>query len=643
MQNLKTARAEESFYSGLLPDPILTVSEWSDSYRMLSQRASAEPGKWRTSRTPYLKEIMDCLSSLNPVQEVVFMKGAQVGGSECGFNWIAYVIDYAPAPMMMVLPTVELAKRGSKQRIAPLIEESPRLKEKVKDARSRDSGNTLLAKEFPGGLLVMTGANSAVGLRSLPARYLFLDEIDAYPGDVDGEGDPVNLAEARTRTFARRKWFKVSTPTVGGRSRIEASYENSDKRKYFVPCPHCKEAQVLKWAQLKWEEKKPDTVRYICEFCRGEIDEHHKTWMLENGRWVAENPGVRGGRVAGFHINSLYSPVGWFSWRDAVELFLKSKGNSAMLRGFVNTCLGETWKEKGDAPDWKRIYERREQYALNIIPKQALFITAGADVQKDRIEAEIVAWGRDKQSWSIDKRVFHGDTATDEPWRKLNELLNEEWPHEGGLALQIKTLAVDSGYNTQHVYSWARQHSIMRVIVVKGVEGQNTALGHPKAMDINIRGKNIKRGARLWTVGTNLLKDELYSWLKLDKPIDGDPYPSGYCHFPEYEDEYFKQLTAEQLFARTVKGYTRYQWEKTRERNEALDMRVYARAAAIAFGIDRFNDKQWARMADELGISLESKKSPLSQTPSSNKTKPPSATSEQKANPKLRKKKSNFW
>ena len=237
----------KAFDRGLRPDPLLTVSEWADRHRRLSGKGASEPGPWRTSRAPYLKEIMDCLSPASKVERVVVMKGAQIGLSECGNNWIGYVIHHAPGPMLAVLPTVEMAKRNSKQRIDPLIEESPILRELVRPARSRDSGNTMLAKEFPGGMLVMTGANSAVGLRSMPVRYLFLDEVDGYPGDLDGEGDPVTLAEARTRTFSRRKILIVSTPTIKGASRIEREYEASDQRRYFVPCPVCREHQWLKF------------------------------------------------------------------------------------------------------------------------------------------------------------------------------------------------------------------------------------------------------------------------------------------------------------------------------------------------------------------------------------------------------------
>ena len=263
---------------GLTPDPDFTVSAWADRHRILSPRGANEAGPWRTSRTPYLQELMDALSPRHPAQRVVFMKGSQLGASESGCNWIGYVIHHAPGPMLAVQPTVELAKRFSQQRIDPLIEESPALREKVAPSRSRDAGNTVLSKEFPGGILVMTGANSAVGLRSMPVRYLFLDEVDAYPPSADDEGDPVALAEARTRTFSwRRKVFLASTPTIKGLSRIEREYEASDQRRYFVPCPHCGERQHLRFERLRWQKGQPETAAYICERCETPIAEHHKT------------------------------------------------------------------------------------------------------------------------------------------------------------------------------------------------------------------------------------------------------------------------------------------------------------------------------------------------------------------------------
>jgi phage terminase large subunit GpA-like protein len=589
--------------AGARPDPLLTISQWADRYRWLSQRASAEHGRWRTERTPYLREIMDCLSPMSLIERTVFMKGAQIGGTECGNNWMGYIIHQAPGPMMAVQPTVEMAKRNSKQRIDPLIEESEVLRKLVRDPRSRDSGNTVLSKDFPGGVLVMTGANSAVGLRSMAARYLFLDEVDAYPGDVEGEGDPITLAMARTRTFARRKVFLVSTPKITGMSRIESAYEESDQRKYWVPCPTCREFQILKFAQLRWPKGDPQSAVYICEHCGQEIRNHQKQSMLARGEWRA---GAKGdGRTAGFHISSLYSPVGWFSWGDAAKQFEQAQKNPALLQVFVNTVLGETWTLLGEAPEWQKLYDRREDYKVGLVPRGGLFLTAGADVQKDRIEVEITAWGRGKESWSVDYRVFEGDTSRAAVWEKLTGLLNESFTTESGLELPIMQLAVDSGFATIEVYQWARRQG-GRVLVIKGDSRTPSLIGSASPVEVGPMGAKLKRGVRVWPVNSGMAKEELYRWLRQDRPTDEDvakgiPFPSGYCHFPRYSEEYFKQITAEQLVTKIVKGYRRHEWQKMRERNEALDCRVYARAAAGRVGIDRFQEKHWTDLERRVG------------------------------------------
>jgi len=491
------AEIERAWREGLTPDPLLTVSEWSDRHRMLSSKASAEPGRWRTSRTPYLKAIMDCLSPTSPVERVVFMKAAQLGATEMGSNWIGYVIHHAPGPMMAVWPTVEMAKRNSKQRIDPLIEESGVLAELIAPARSRDSGNTILAKEFRGGVLVMTGANSAVGLRSMPVRYLFLDEVDGYPLDVEGEGDAISLAEARTRTFARRKIFIVSTPTISGASAIEREYEASDQRRYFVPCPHCSHRQWLRFEQLRWEKGQPESAAYVCESCDAPILEHHKTWMLEHGEWRALAP-ENGAKTAGFHLSSLYSPVGWRSWREIAvtwELVVsKESGSAAAIKTFKNTELGETWVEEGEAPDWQRLVERREDYPVGSIPPGGLLLVGGADVQKDRIEASIWAFGRGKESWLVEHRVLMGDTARDAVWKQLADLLAENWTHASGAALPLARFALDTGFATQEAYTFVRTCRDPRVMAVKGVARGAALIGTPTAVDISKGGKKLRRG-----------------------------------------------------------------------------------------------------------------------------------------------------
>lgn len=586
----------DGFNAGLKPEPLMNISEWADKYRILSQKASAEPGKWRTSRTPYLKEIMDCLSPYSGIEKVVFMKGAQVGGTEVGNNFLGYIVHLSPGPIMMVMPTVDGAKRTSKTRIDPMFAAIPEINGLISTRRSKDASNTTLMKEFQGGVLVLTGANSAIGLRSMPVRYIFLDEIDAYKGDVEGEGDPVNLAIKRTSTFNRRKIFMVSTPTVQGVSRIEYEFNLSDQRHYIVPCPHCKNKQVLKWKQIHWENNAPKTAVYICEFCGGIIEEHYKTWMLENGEWQRFNPESN---VAGFHLSSLYSPVGWFSWSDAVKQFLDANKKDNLLKVWVNTVLGETWLEKGEAPEWQILFDRREDYPQEIIPRGGLFLTAGADVQKDRIECEVVAWGRNKESWSVGYFIINGDTARDSVWNELTEFAHHYFEHSSGIMLPISRFAIDSGFATQQVYDWVRKQPLNFAMAVKGIDSGVTPLGLPTRVDLNINGKKMRRGAKVWAVGTSILKSELYQYLRLTRNED-ESYPAGYCHFPKYDSEYFKQLTAEQLVTKVVRGYQKREWQKTRERNEALDCRIYARAASISYGIEQFTETKWKNLEKAL-------------------------------------------
>ena len=602
---------ERAWREGLTPDPLLTVSEWADRHRVLSSKASSEPGRWRTSRTPYLKAIMDCLSPTSPIERVVFMKGAQVGATETGSNWIGYVIHHAPGPMMAVWPTVEMAKRNSKQRIDPLIEESGVLAELIAPARSRDSGNTILAKEFRGGVLVMTGANSAVGLRSMPVRYLFLDEVDGYPLDVEGEGDAISLAEARTRTFARRKIFIVSTPTISGASAIEREYESSDQRRYFVPCPHCSHRQWLRFEQLRWEKGQPESAAYVCESCDAPISEHHKTWMLEHGEWRALAP-ENGAKTAGFHLSSLYSPVGWRSWREiavAWELAVsKESGSAAAIKTFKNTELGETWVEEGEAPDWQRLVERREDYPVGSIPPGGLLLAGGADVQKDRIEASIWAFGRGKESWLVEHRVLMGDTAGDAVWKQLADLLAENWTHASGAAMPLARFALDTGFATQEAYTFVRASRDPRVMAIKGVARGAALIGTPTAVDISKGGKKLRRGIKVFTVAVGIAKLEFYNNLRKSADVGEDGltpvFPAGFVHLPKIDAEFIQQLCAEQLITRRDRnGFPVREWQKMRERNEALDCYVYARAAASSAGLDRFEERHWRELERQLGMA----------------------------------------
>jgi phage terminase large subunit GpA-like protein len=619
---------------GIRPDPDLTVSQWADAHRKLSSRASAEPGQYRTARTPYLREIMDALSPNHPAQRVTFMKAAQVGATEAGNNWIGFVIHHAPGPMLAVLPTLEMAKRTSRGRIDPLIEDSPALKEQVSPARSRDAGNSMLSKEFPGGILVLTGANSATGLRSMPARYVCLDEVDAYPASADEEGDPVTLAEARTTTFAhRRKVFMVSTPTIRGLSRIEREFEASDQRRYFVPCPHCNHRQWLRFERLRWAKEQPETAAYVCTVCERPIAEHHKTDMLARGEWRA-TAASKDPHAIGFHLSALYSPIGWKSWEQIARDWLAAQGSDEMLRAARNTLLGETWTESGEAPEWQRLADRRRSFPAQI-PAGGLFLTAGADVQKDRIEVDIWAWGRGLESWLVDHIVIPGGPDNPACWDQLTALLGQTWAHEKGANMTLAKLAIDTGYESAAVYAWSRKQGIAQVAPVKGVEGFNraTPVSGPTFVDATVNGRKLKRGARLWTVATATFKAETYRYLRVERPSEPDaPAPAGTIHLPDWADsEWLKQLVAEQLVTvRNKRGYAHQEWQKMRERNEALDTRIYARAAAWILGADRFDERMWRQLEKQAGVET------LAVTPTAAPEKPTTPQAGQVTTPRRR-------
>ena len=589
-----------AFQQGLQPEPDYTVSEWADAHRMLSQKASAEPGRWRTDRTPYLREILDCLSPSSPVQRVVFMAGAQVGKSEAGNNWIGFVIQHAPGPMMLIQPTVDTAKRFSKQRLAPMMEETPVLRERIADNRSRDSGNTQMVKEFQGGVLVITGANSAVGLRSMPVRYLFCDEVDAYPADIENEGDPISLAERRTATFARRKIYLCSTPTVKDVSRIEREYLASDQRRFFLPCPHCEHMQHLRWAQIKWQNDDPSTTAYVCEECGSFIEERHKTKMLAGGEWRATSTGEP--RVAGFHISSLYSPAGWKSWADCAAEFILCKNDAPSLKTWVNTVLGETWEEEySNKIGVDALQARVEFYEPATAPARVLCITAGVDVQDNRLAIVIRGWGRDEESWTIDHQEIHGDPSKPELWKQLDDLLLRPIPHEIAEPLTIASVSIDSGgHYTHEVYAYARERKTRRFMAIKGQSQKaKPAIGKPTRVDINFKGKVLKNSAEVWPVGTDTIKSVIYGRLKLNE--EG----AGFYHFHAgLSNEYFEQLTAEKQITRYVKGFPIREWtKKSGARNEVLDCEVYAYAALQAMYM-RYNRRT---MFEQMEAALQLK------------------------------------
>jgi len=565
-----TEEITNNFYDELNPPPELTIHEWADRYRVLSTEASSEPGPWRTSRFPYLKEIMYVLSPQSNVEEVVCMKGSQLGLTELALNLMGYTIHWDPKPILYIQKTLDAVLKFSSQRFSKSLQNTPEVYERLpKKGSVTDDTNTKLLKNFRGGVLIMGGANSAASLRSMPIAVLILDEEDSYEANIEEEGDPTLLAERRTANFPNRKIFHLSTPKVKETSRIEPLFEDGDQRFYYVPCPFCNYYQTIKWGNIVWDNNDPKTVRLTCEKCRKAIKEHHKTYMLENGEWRATYPGRE---IVSFHINSLYSPLGFYSWEKAVILWLKYRKdlNTEILRVIINTIFGETYSESGKTVDYTGLSSHKEIYPAPV-PRGAVVLTAGVDIQEDRIEAEVVGWGQNEESWSIEYVRFVGDIEDKFIWKQLDEFLNQTWKHQDGVDLNIACVGLDSGYKTRKVYKFCSTRLFRRIFPVKGMGGWGKGL-------INRPSKLNQDGVWLYLVYVDEVKSKIYSQLKVEAV---GKY--GYCHFPEkseYDTAYFKMLTSEKLLRKMVGGKFKLSWHLTAgRRNEALDCRCYALAA----------------------------------------------------------------
>lgn len=562
---------DAAWRDGLTPEPQLTVTEWADANRILPG-ANAEPGPWRTSRVPYLAEIMNCLSTGSTVERVVLMKGAQTGGTEAGLNAIGYWIAHAPGLILTVWPSLDMVRRNSRTRIDPLIQTTPALKAKIVPARSRDPGNSMGIKEFPGGALVMTGANSAVALRSTAARYLVLDEIDGYPAEAGREGDPVALAIQRTVSFrGRRKIFLCSTPTEAGVSRIEKAFQESDQRRYFVPCPHCEAFQTLSWRGVTWPDGEPRKAFYACEACGGVIEEKDKHVMLAAGQWRATAEGD--GLTAGFHLSALYSP--FESWGQIAVDFIAAKNDPSRLKAWVNLKLGEPYEDRDTAPLSPDALQARGAACdapwTDLLPDGVAVVTAGADVQQDRIEIEFVGWGRGEESWSLDYTIIHGDTSRPDVWAALDRLLLRRFRHPRAVPdLPVLAAAIDSGFRTDTVMQFCAPRLNRRVWPVKGRSG-------PGIPPWPRRPPKVRKGgvAPVFILGVDALKGTLLSRLRIE-----ESGPAA-CHWPvDREYLWFQGLVAERPVRRYTRGVARIEWvPDPGVRNEPLDARIYATAA----------------------------------------------------------------
>ena len=547
------------------PPPSLTISQWADKFRILSTESSSEAGKFETSRAIFQKEIMDSINEPT-INEVVVMSCSQVGKTEILLNAIGYYISYAPSPILMVQPTLEMARAWSQDRLAPMIRDSDILKLKVAEVKSKDSANTVLHKIFDGGHITACGANSPASLASRPIKIVLCDEIDRYPPTAGSEGDPVMLAKRRSTTFWDSKLVMTSTPTVKGNSQIEAAYERSDKRLFYVPCHKCKKKQVLKWSQVQWEKDKPQTVRYICEKCETKWTDLQRITNISKGKWKASEK--FNGR-AGFRINGLYSV--WVTMEEAAREFLMAKKQPETLRVFVNTYLGETWEDEGERIDDLGLYEKREDYT---IPNEVILLTAGVDIQDDRLEVEIVGWGLEEETWSIDYYIVYGDPTSPNIWQELELILTKTFEKPDKTKLKIVSTCIDSGHHTNMVYQFCKPRYARRVFAIKGIGGEGKAIvGRPNK-------NNIAR-ITLFGIGVDTAKELIYSRLRIKD------YGAGYCHFPKkYSEEYFRQLTAEKVVTKYRRGFKKREWVLMRPRNEALDCRVYALSAFTLLNAD---------------------------------------------------------
>lgn len=568
-------KLERAAYQAFKPPEKLTLSEWADRYAFLSAESSAEGGRWHT--LPYQKGIMDAITDPR-VEQVTVMKSARVGYSKILNHAIAFHIHQDPCPIMLVQPTIEDAQGYSKEEIAPMLRDTPCLKGLVSESKAKDGANTILQKQFPGGTLSLVGANSPRGFRRVSRRVVLFDEIDGYPASAGAEGDQIKLGIRRTEYYWNRSIVAGSTPTVKDFSRVERMFLQTDQRRYFVPCPDCGHMQYLKWPNIRWTDGDPSTAGYCCESCGVIIPHSKKRWMVERGEWRATAPG--NGKHVGFHIWAAYSYSPNATWPNLVEEFLDAKNDAEQLKTFVNTVLGETWEDEyASKVGADSLLERaaEEQYQQYVPPAEVLALTIGCDVQDDRLSLSVWGWGREEEGWLIDRVKIYGSPSRPEVWKQLDEILQKPYVNEADEEIKVLCCAIDSGgHHTQEVYQYSRERAAMGVIAIKGMSQKGKPpLGKATKVDVDYKGKALKKGAQLFPVGVDTVKSLLFGRLKHNEP------GAGYLHFfPTIGTDYFEELTAEKQILRFRNGYPERVWvKKSQAPNEALDEMNYAYAA----------------------------------------------------------------
>lgn len=564
-----TADLVRRFFKILKPSPRLQLSEWADKYRYLSRERAAEHGKWRTSRAEYLRGIMDSVTDPT-VEMTVVQKGTQIGWSEVCNNALGYFADHDPSPILMLLPTIETGEAWSKESLAPMIRDTPRLRKAFRQSKGRDGGNTLRHKEFDGGYLAIVGANAPAGVAARPIRVLLCDEVDKYPVSAGTEGDPIKLASKRQETFWNRKTLIGSSPATDLLSKIEPLYKQSDQRKFWVPCADCGSYQTLRWENVRWGKDKDgqhlsNTAYYQCDHCPAQWSDGERWEAVGKGEWRASAP-FRG--VAGFHISQLYSP--WVKLNKIVQEFLDARGRPELLQVWTNTVVAETWREQGEGVSVEGLRSHMEPYGQFDLPEACHYATAGVDVQGDRLEVEVVGWGEGDESWGIEYRVLPGSPTDPKVWEDLDELLKTKYWTGGGRLVRIRAACIDTGgHHGAEVISFCKPRLSRRIYPIKGAAGPRPVF--PKRFTFT-KGETKEK---IWLVGVDTAKDAIYGRLRLNKQ------GPGYCHLSEdYDDEWFNQITSEEAVTRFREGRPYRVWVvKPGKRNEALDNRVYAYAA----------------------------------------------------------------
>ena len=617
MKNFRTVIRRA--YAMFAPPPDITVSEWARRNRVLPKGTTSRPGPFRPEK--FQVEMMDVFVDPN-VHHIVIQKSTQIGYNDAVVNnVIGYVIDVDPKPIMLVEPTIDNAKDYGKKRIAPMIANCPPLREKVREATSRRAGNTLTLKEYPGGFLKLTGANAGSGLRSDPVPIVIFDEVDGYPEDVDGEGDPIEIGTRRTDQFPDYKIVKGSTPARPKEiSRIVKAYERSDQREFHVPCPFCGFAQPLVWRdpvskdyRLVYEVAENgvvvrSSVAYLCAKCRGRITERYKQQMLDAGSWIPRFPGRD---VVGFYINALYSP--WReNWHELAQEWSEANRERSpeKLKAFINLRLGEPWEEDGDALEAHSLRARCEKYPEDAdVPNGVGLLTASVDVQSSgRLECAVKGWGAKEESWLITYQQFFGDPGREEVWNELDEFLGTKFRHASGREIAISATFIDSGgHNTDDVYKFVKARQSRRIFACRGASESGKEILSKYSLNNRLK-------VKLFTIGTDTAKDRIFARMKIPAPAPG------FMHLPDWiDDEYLEQLTSEKAVRRYKKGRGAVrEYIKTRERNEALDLEVYALAALYSLGNAKLRSLE--QLATEFSTPIERETPATPATPATSTT-----------------------